>query len=213
VKYLDNLPAPIWIYGAGGMGKETHWLIQENLSNQFYILGFVDDFKTVQLFQKLPLVNRIENNCNAIIAIADSVIRKQIATKNNLKYLNVVHSNTVIHESIHIGIGNIICKGVVLTIDIKIGNHVIININSTIGHDVVLEDFVTIMFGVHVSGNVKIGEGTLIGSGAVILPNITIGKWCKIGAGAVITKNIPDNCTVVGVPGKVIKIENNIIND
>ena len=186
------------------MGKETHWLIQENLSNQFEVLGFVDDFKIDPLFQKLPLVNRIEPNINTIIAIADSTIRKQIAAKNKLKYLNVVHSNTVIHESIHIGIGNIICKGVVLTVDIKIGNHLIININSTIGHDVILEDFVSIMFAVNISGNVKIGEGTLIGSGAVILPNITIGKWCKIGAGAVVTKNIPDHCTVVGVPGRIV---------
>lgn len=195
---------PIWIYGAGGMGKETYWLIQENLSNQFKVLGFVDDFKTDQLFQILPLVNHIEPNSNTIIAISDSEIRKQIATKNKLKYLNIIHSNTAIHESIQIGIGNIISKGVVLTVDIKIGNHIIININSTIGHDVILEDFVSIMFGVHISGNVKIGEGTLIGSGAVILPNITIGKWCKIGAGAVVTKNIPDHCTVVGVPGRIV---------
>lgn len=203
MKYLDNLPAPIWIYGAGGMGKETHWLIQENLSDQFEVLGFVDDFKMDHLFQKLPLVNRIEPN-NAIIAISDSVLRKQIAAKNKLNYLNIIHSNTTLHESIQVGIGNIICKGVVLTVDIKIGNHVIININSTIGHDAILEDFVTIMFTVNISGNVKIGEGTLIGSGAIVLPNITIGKWCKIGAGAVVTKNIPDHCTVVGVPGRIV---------
>jgi sugar O-acyltransferase (sialic acid O-acetyltransferase NeuD family) len=198
------MQTPIWIYGAGGMGKETHWLIQENLSNQFNILGFIDDFKTDKLFQKLPLINNIELNSNAIIAIADSTLRKQIAAKNKLNYHNIIHSNALKHESINIGIGNIMCKGVVLTVDIKIGNHVIININSTIGHDVVLEDFVSIMFAVNISGNVKIGEGTLIGSGAIILPNITIGKWCKIGAGAVITKNIPDNSTVVGVPGRIV---------
>lgn len=40
----------IWIYGAGGVGKETHWLIQENLSSQIEVLGFVDDFKFDQLF-------------------------------------------------------------------------------------------------------------------------------------------------------------------
>jgi acetyltransferase EpsM len=60
------------------------------------------------------------------------------------------------------------------------------------------------MYNVSVSGNVMIGEGTLIGSGAVILPNLKIGKWCKIGAGSVITKNIPDNSTVVGVPGVIV---------
>jgi sugar O-acyltransferase (sialic acid O-acetyltransferase NeuD family) len=195
----------IWIYGAGGMGKETLWLIQENLFNQFKVLGFVDDFKMGHLFQELPLFNRIEPSNNTIIAIADSILRKQIVSKNKLNYINIIHTNTFIHESIKIGIGNIICKGVVLTVDIKILNHVIININSTIGHDVILEDFVSIMFGAHISGNVTIGEGTLIGSGVVVLPNISIGKWCKIGAGAVVTKDIPDYSVVVGVPGKIIK--------
>jgi sugar O-acyltransferase (sialic acid O-acetyltransferase NeuD family) len=195
----------IWIYGAGGMGKETHWLIQENLSSQIAVLGFVDDFKFDQLFQNLQLINCIGPNNNAIIAIADSAIRTQIAAKNKLNYLNIIHSNTLIHESVHLGIGNIICKGVVLTVDIKIGNHVIININSTIGHDVILEDFVSIMSAVTISGNVKIGEGTLIGSGAVVLPNLTIGKWCKIGAGTIVIENIPDYSVVVGVPGKIIK--------
>jgi sugar O-acyltransferase (sialic acid O-acetyltransferase NeuD family) len=202
---MNNLQTSIWIYGAGGMGKEANWLILDSLSNCLRVLGFVDDFKSDKLFQKLPLLNQIEPNSNAVIAIADSKIRKQIAAKNKLNYLNVIHSNTKVHESIQLGIGNIICKGVVLTVDINIGNHVIININSTIGHDVIIEDFVSIMFAVNISGNVKIGNGTLIGSNSIVLPNLIIGKNCKIGAGTVVTKNIPDYSVVVGVPGEIIK--------
>ena len=194
----------IWIYGAGGMGKETLWLIEEMISDKINVLGFVDDYKLDDQFKNLPLLNKIEPNSNVIIAVADSKIRKQIKENNKFNFVNVIHSNIKIHNSNSIGNGNIICKGVVLTVDIKIGDHVIININSTIGHDATIENFVSIMFGVHISGNVKIGEGTLIGSGAVILPNLSIGKWCKIGAGAVVTKNIPDNSTVIGVPGRII---------
>jgi sugar O-acyltransferase (sialic acid O-acetyltransferase NeuD family) len=194
----------IWIYGAGGMGKETLWLIDEMISDKINVLGFVDDYKLDDQFKNLPLLNKIEPNSNVIIAVADSKIRKQIKENNKFNFVNVIHSNIKIHNSNSIGNGNIICKGVVLTVDIKIGDHVIININSTIGHDATIENFVSIMFGVHISGNVKIGEGTLIGSGAVILPNLSIGKWCKIGAGAVVTKNIPDNSTVIGVPGRII---------
>jgi sugar O-acyltransferase (sialic acid O-acetyltransferase NeuD family) len=194
----------IWIYGAGGMGKETLWLIEEMLANEINVLGFVDDFKLDTQFKNLHLLNKIEPNSNVIIAVADSKIRKQIKESNEFNFVNIIHPNINIHKSTSIGTGNIICKGVELTVDIKIGDHVIININSTIGHDAIIENFVSIMFGVHISGNVKIGEGTLIGSGAVILPNLTIGKWCKIGAGAVVTKNIPDNSTVIGVPGRII---------
>jgi acetyltransferase EpsM len=194
----------IWIYGAGGMGKETLWLIEEMISDKINVLGFVDDYKLDDQFKNLPLLNKIEPNSNVIIAVADSKIRKQIKENNKFNFVNVFHPNIKIHNSNSIGNGNIICKGVELTVDIKIGDHVIININSTIGHDATIENFVSIMFGVHISGNVKIGEGTLVGSGAVILPNLTIGKWCKIGAGAVVTKNIPDNSTVIGVPGRII---------
>ena len=38
---------------------------------------------------------------------------------------------------------------------------------------------------------------------------LNIGKWCKIGAGSVILEDIPDYCTVVGVPAKIIKVSNN----
>jgi acetyltransferase EpsM len=188
------------------MGKETHWLIEEVNANNVELEGFIDDYKTSNSFQNLPLSNKLLPNSNCIIAIANSKIRKNIVQENNnIHFLNIIHPSVSIHRSNKMGEGIIICKGVVLTIDISIGNHVIININSTIGHDSIIDDFVSIMFGVHISGNVKIGEGTLIGSGAVILPNITIGKWCKIGAGAVVTKNIPDNSTVIGIPGKIVE--------
>ena len=131
--------------------------------------------------------------------------RASVNKNRSLNFINIIHPNANIKQVKQIGIGNIICQGVVTTINVAIGNHVIININSTIGHDVLIEDYVSIMFGVHISGNVQIGEGTFIGSGAVILPNIVIGKWCNIGAGAVVTKNLPDNSTAIGVPAKIIE--------
>jgi len=205
---------PIWIYGAGGMGKETNWLIETYLSNKWLVKGFIDDYKPSGLFMGLPLQTQLNATENCIIAITESKIRQSIFEKNSsLKFCNIIHPEIKLLQSIQLGAGNIISKGVVLTVGISIGNHNIININSTIGHDCIIEDYVSIMFGVHISGNVKIGEGTLVGSGAIILPNITIGKWCKIGAGTVVTKNIPDYATVVGVPGKIIKIENNTINE
>jgi sugar O-acyltransferase (sialic acid O-acetyltransferase NeuD family) len=193
----------LWIYGAGGMGMETLWLISE-ISN-YVVDGFIDDFKQCDNFKNLPLIKNAINKSICIVAIADTEIRKDITNRNkDIKYVNLIHPSVKINSSIQIGEGNIICQAVVLTVDISIANHVIININSTIGHDVVIEDFVSIMFGVHISGNVRIGEGTFIGSGAVVLPNIKIGKWCKIGAGSVVTKDVPDNSIIAGVPAKEI---------
>lgn len=57
------------------------------------------------------------------------------------------------------------------------------------------------------AGNVIVGEGTHLGIGACVIQGIRIGKWCTIGAGTVIIKDIPDGATVVGNPGKIIKIK------
>lgn len=52
-----------------------------------------------------------------------------------------------------------------------------------------------------------IGKHCVIGAGACVLGEITIGDNVKIGANAVVLTDIPDNCTVVGVPGKIVKQE------
>lgn len=49
-----------------------------------------------------------------------------------------------------------------------------------------------------------IGKNCIIGTGACILGNIVIGDNVKIGANAVVLENIPNNCTVVGIPGKIV---------
>lgn len=50
-----------------------------------------------------------------------------------------------------------------------------------------------------------IGKNCVIGAGAVVLGEIKIGDNVNIGANAVVLKDVPDNCTVVGVPGKIVK--------
>lgn len=50
-----------------------------------------------------------------------------------------------------------------------------------------------------------IGKNCYIGARAIIIGGITIGDNCKIGAGSVVVKSVPDNCTVVGIPAKIIK--------
>jgi len=82
-----------------------------------------------------------------------------------------------------------------------------------IGETCVIGDNVTLFHGVTLGGTGKekgkrhptIGNNVFIGSGAKILGNITIGNNVKIGANSVILESIPDNVTVVGIPGKIIK--------
>lgn len=86
-----------------------------------------------------------------------------------------------------------------------------------IGETAIIGDNVTLYQGVTLGGTGKekgkrhptVGNNVMIGAGAKVLGSVTIGNNCKIGAGSVVLKDIPDNSTVVGVPGRVV-IRNDI---
>lgn len=81
-----------------------------------------------------------------------------------------------------------------------------------IGETTVIGDDVTIYQHVTLGGTGKkkdkrhptLQDGVVIGAGAKILGNITIGQRSQVGSGSVVVKDIPPNCTVVGIPGKII---------
>ena len=86
------------------------------------------------------------------------------------------------------------------------GMGVVIGETSTVGDDVTLFQGVTLggTGKEHGKRHPTIEDGVVVGGGAKILGNITVGKNCRIGAGSVVLRNVPDNSTVVGVPGHII---------
>jgi sugar O-acyltransferase (sialic acid O-acetyltransferase NeuD family) len=143
---------------------------------------------------------------DVLVAVADPVIRKRIVESWALKEVDFrkwVNADIQMHPSVKIGKGSILCPGVKMTVEITVGNFVIINLNSTIGHDVAMGDFCSIMPSVNISGNVKMGECVYIGVGATILQNLTIGNGAVIGAGAVVTHSVGENQKVMGVPARI----------
>jgi len=96
----------------------------------------------------------------------------------------------------------------------KIGRRLFIDhgMGVVIGETAVVGDDITLYQGVTLGGTGKeqgkrhptIEDSVVIGSGAKILGNITVGRNCRIGAGSVVLRNVPENSTVVGVPGHII---------
>jgi serine O-acetyltransferase len=96
----------------------------------------------------------------------------------------------------------------------KIGKGVFIDhgMGVVIGETVIVGDYALIYQGVTLGGTGKdtgkrhptLGENVVVGAGAKVLGNIQIGDQVRIGAGSVVLKDIPSNCTVVGVPGRIV---------
>lgn len=85
------------------------------------------------------------------------------------------------------------------------GLGVVIHKKAIIGKNCFIRQNVTIGGGGGPNGLPIIGDNVDIGAGSVILGGIKIGNNVKIGANSVVNKNMPDNCTVVGAPARVIK--------
>lgn len=209
----------IIILGAGGFGREVLDILiaQNKISERWKILGFIDENPKLKgkVLNGYPVLGSFDWFSKAdtketivVCAIGDNVSKKKVVEKAKslgLKFANVVHPSVVMTDFVTLGEGVIICAGCILTNQITIGNHVIINLDVTIGHDAIIKDFCTLSPGVHISGRNKIGEGANIGTGAVTIQGITIGRWSIIGAGAVIAQDIPDRVVAVGIPAKPIK--------
>lgn len=86
------------------------------------------------------------------------------------------------------------------------GAGVVIGETAVIGDDVLIYQQVTLggTGSAHTKRHPTIGNNVIIGAGAKVLGNITIGNNVRIGAGSVVIDDVPDNSTVVGIPGRVV---------
>lgn len=205
-----------FIIGAGGFARET-LTIYEDLGKLNFVNGFVEENTTrageflngkqIYDFPYLLSTESSEKN-NLIIAIGSNARNKIVKKLENLNfsYDTVIHPSAIIHKTIELGFGCIITAGVILTTNIKIGNHVILNLSVSIGHDSIISDYTTVSPGARISGNVKVGSHVFIGNNASINEGLRIGSGAVIGAGAVVTDDVPDLALVIGVPGKIRKI-------
>lgn len=197
----------MYLFGASGHAKVIIEILE---ATGVKVLGLFDDDSSIKSLMNLTVYNPVLHKsimCNDdfIISVGNNITRRNITQRFSLTYNNAIHPSSVLSERIEIGIGNVIMPRAVVNVGSSLGNHVIINTSASVDHDCLLGDFVHISPNVALCGGVSVGEGTHIGAGSVVIPGVKIGSWCTIGAGSVIIKDIPDNCTVVGNPGRIIK--------
>jgi serine O-acetyltransferase len=104
-----------------------------------------------------------------------------------------------------------------------IGRDVFIDhgMGTVIGETAMIGDGCTLYQGVTLGGTGKekgkrhptLGRGVVVGCGAAVLGDISLGENVKVGAGSVVVKDVPDNCTVVGIPARVVSVDRRVHAD
>lgn len=149
-----------------------------------------------------------EGVCYGFVAIGNNLVREKITVKMKkigYQMISVVSKHAVVSPFAAIGAGTLVMPGAIVNACAHIGKGCILNTNCSVDHDCVVGDFVHIAPGCAVSGTTTIGVRSFLGTGACAIDRLHIGHDVMLGAGAVATADIPDNCTAVGVPAKVIK--------
>lgn len=188
------------LFGYGGHAREVAAQINKPIT------FFVDD--EYSFGKVLPISTFNPEEYEIMIAVADCEERSKIVKKlpKNTKYFTFIHETCLIlDENIQIGEGSFIGANCILTTNIKIGSHSILNRGNQIGHDCVIGDYFSAMPGAILSGNVTTGSKVYIGTNSTIIEKITITDDVKIGANGVVVRNINEVGTYVGVPVKKIK--------
>lgn len=155
-----------------------------------------------------------EEGFDFAIGIGDPALRSKVAkTYSDFNYPALIHPSCSFgfdqSERVLAIKGVIICAGCRLTNNIAIGEFCVLNLNTTIGHDSVIGNYVCIMPGVNVSGNVEVFDSVFIGTGATIIQGkedekLSIGEKTIVGAATLVTKSVSPGVTVVGIPFKVL---------
>lgn len=206
----------ILILGCGGHARETllHLIdCDKELNFSFYDDFFPKDEVQIKGTTYLVLKNfedAKKKGFNHFVVGVGHPSNKVKLTENALRS-NLTAAPTFIHpkavvQDAMIGVGGLIAPGVVVTTNIKIGDYVILNYNSTIGHDSIIGNYSTCNPSCSISGNTHIGKSVFFGVNASTKEGIKICDNVTIGGQSFVNKNIEDENSIWGgVPARKLK--------
>ncbi|WP_022824076.1 acetyltransferase [Hymenobacter norwichensis] len=210
---------PLAIFGAGGLGREVLVLVHQINEQRptWHLTGFYDDVRpAADTLHGLPYLgtaadlNATPSPLHVAVAVGNSQSRAAVVrqlTAPTLSFATLIHPSVACapYQQLQIGAGCVIGQGCILTTDIVLGQHVLLNLGCTVGHDAVLEDFCSLMPHANIGGAAHLATGVYLGTNATVINQVRVGAHTIVGAGAVAVRDLPAHCTAVGVPAQVIK--------
>lgn len=210
----------IVIFGAQGSAREIAWLAESTSfqNERLAPVAFVDASEsrllgTVQ--NGLAILNAHEArkrypDALAVIAVGSPSLRKKLANEAaaaGFSFASVVHPDALVSPTTQLGEGVVLYPRTVVATNVRIGNHVQVNVGTTISHDGLVGDFATLSPRVCVCGHVQIQEGVFVGAGATIINGtqtrkLILGRNSNIAAGACVVRDVTDGALVKGIPAQ-----------
>ncbi len=203
----------LYIFGAGGAGREIAWLAEQTWGDEIervfvvdrpeYISAPVNGVPVTLLADIKP-----DRGDRFIVALGDVGPRRiavSALVQAGLEAATLVHPRAELSSSANVGKGSVIYPGVVVTTNVDIGEHTQVNVGSTLSHDVRVGSYVSISPGVHIAGHVHVGCDVFVGIGATFINGradapLIIGRGAVIAAGACVVKSVEQDALVAGVP-------------
>lgn len=206
----------IIIYGAGGLGREVLQMVRLTLCKQgAHVLGFVDDqvqpgtiLNDTPVLGNASFLESVSEPVSIVLGFAAPGAKEKVYShlKQNplFHFPNIIHPQAQIEDYSTIGEGVILARNVHISVNVRVGNCVLLNSGSMVGHDASIGDFSSVMPLVAISGNVTIGERTMVGVQSALKQGIQIGSDCTIGMGSIVLRSISDGVTTLGNPARPI---------
>jgi len=200
----------IVIIGAGDLGKEVVWLIEDinKVTPTYVILGFLDDDKEKEGgefygYRVLGNISHLEemqksSPVSAVIAIRDGVVRRKIKEEHPTfeGWETIIHPTAVIASTSPVGKGSIVFPNVTISVDTKLGDFNLYYINASVCNDCAIGNYVSVMSGASISERVIMGDECFMAAGSTVYPHMKIGDRVEIGVEATVSKNFDDDAKV-----------------
>ena len=189
------------LLGYGGHAREVMFQMSKELP------CFVSDDFVCE--NTLPLSKFDPKQYKLIVAVGDSKTRKHLVDNlpSSTQFFTFIHPTAITSRfsGTTIGEGSFIGAYSIITTNIKLGKHTLLNRGNHIGHDSIIGDYFSAMPGAIVSGNVTMGNNVYMGTNSTIKEEIAITDNVIIGLNSGVVKNINQEGTYVGLPAKKIK--------
>ncbi len=187
------------LIGGGGHAYEVSAQMGVSLSM------YVDDMYVTKSTYPLSILDFDE--CEVMIAIGNPADREKMVKRlpSHTKYFTFIHPTALILDSnITIGEGGFIGAYSVITTNISIGKHAVLNRMCQIGHDSTVGDYLSMMPGSVISGNCHIRDRFYLGTNSSVREKLSICDNVTIGLNSGVVKNITEYGIYVGSPAKSI---------